>query len=369
MSQNTTTISSLTEKLQNTPLLDMVFVIDATGSMGSYIAEAQRTISSIVESIVKTEKSDVRFALVSYRDHPPQDSTYVTKGFDFTASVATMRKNLDTLSASGGGDGPEAVVDGLQAALKLDYRPQSTKICILIADAPPHGLQASGDGFPAGCPCGLDPMAVCRNMAEHGIALYCIGCEPSITPYRDFFTALAHITGGQYCPLGNASALSAVIVGGAREEIALEQLMDEVAELSSDVTVQALPEQEREHHVWSKLREKNVVTKQLRMGASDLPAPSADAIAMSKATSLAEARTSFKPAASPASASWSRTSAPPPASPGLFSKLSSRMTTPPPMAASMAPPSSSEYNVEEAEISMAQVSRMMKKSVARSGHY
>ena len=53
-------------------------------------------------------------------------------------------------------------------------------------------------------------------MAKHGITLYCIGCEPSLTPYRDLFMAFAHITGGQYCPLGNASALSTVIVGGAR---------------------------------------------------------------------------------------------------------------------------------------------------------
>ena len=46
----------------------------------------------------------------------------------FTSSVAGMRANLATLSANGGGDGPEAVVDGLHAALQLPFRKDSTKV-------------------------------------------------------------------------------------------------------------------------------------------------------------------------------------------------------------------------------------------------
>ncbi len=52
--------------------LDLVFVMDCTGSMGSYIASATNNIRSIVEEIVVSEKSDIRLALVEYRDHPPQ---------------------------------------------------------------------------------------------------------------------------------------------------------------------------------------------------------------------------------------------------------------------------------------------------------
>lgn len=36
------------------------------------------------------------------------------------------------MSASGGGDQPEALADGLFDALRLSYRPPATKICILI---------------------------------------------------------------------------------------------------------------------------------------------------------------------------------------------------------------------------------------------
>lgn len=54
--------------------LDLAFIMDCTGSMGSYIASATSNIRAIVEEIVISEKSDVRLALIEYRDHPPQVS-------------------------------------------------------------------------------------------------------------------------------------------------------------------------------------------------------------------------------------------------------------------------------------------------------
>jgi hypothetical protein len=95
--------------------------------------------------------------------------------------------------------------------------------------APPHGIVDSGmDSFPEGCPAGIDPIDVVKKMAEKGITLYTVGCEPSILPDKEFFVAIAYTTGGQYLPLRNAKLLSKVIVGGAVEEISLEKLMAEV---------------------------------------------------------------------------------------------------------------------------------------------
>ena len=91
-----------------------------------------------------------------------------------------MKGWLQKCQAEGGGDGPEAVADGLHAVLKLSWRAESTKICVLIADAPPHGLNRSSDGFPNGCPDGLDPIKIVREMAEKHITLYVAGVEPPI---------------------------------------------------------------------------------------------------------------------------------------------------------------------------------------------
>lgn len=87
-----------------------------------------------MEEIVALEKTDINLALVEYRDHPPQDESFVTRVHDFTDSIKQMKDWLQGCSAQGGGDLPEAVADGLDAALKLNWREKSTKICVLIAD-------------------------------------------------------------------------------------------------------------------------------------------------------------------------------------------------------------------------------------------
>ncbi|CAF3282644.1 unnamed protein product [Rotaria sp. Silwood2] len=206
-------------------ILDLAFAMDCTGSMASYIESAKNNIRAIVEEIVRSEKSDIRLALVEYRDHPPQDRTFVTRVHNFTNSVNEMESWLNECRADGGGDAPEAVADALHEVLNLSWRPEATRICILISDAPPHGLDPTGDSFPNGCPAGYDPLRLARDMGEHRITLYAVGVEPPIVRYRDFFMTIAYITGGQYVPMVNAQLLAKVIIGGVREEITLERLM------------------------------------------------------------------------------------------------------------------------------------------------
>jgi len=237
---------------------------------------------------------------VNYRDHPPQDSSYVTEVHDFTSSPNTMKGWLTNTSASGGGDLPEAVADALHDVLKLSWRDEATKICVCISDAPPHGLPGcGGDGFPEGCPAGIDPIKVVKEMAEKGITLYVAGCEPSITPYKNFFMAIAYITGGQYVPLSRAKVLSQVIVGGAQEELSLEQLMEEVnEEVQADMAAgRTIDEEEMSRRVHTKMMAKGIRSKQMfknnanLTSAGDVPM----ANALSKLDSFAAVQTAFKP--------------------------------------------------------------------------
>ncbi len=68
------------------------------------------------------------------------------KNFGFTSDISKVRKDLSSLYATGGGDGPEAVTAGLYQALTMDWRQHATKMVVLIADAPPHGIGEYGDG-------------------------------------------------------------------------------------------------------------------------------------------------------------------------------------------------------------------------------
>ena len=55
-----------------------------------------------MEEIVSLEKSDIKLALVEYRDHPPQDTTFVVRVHDFTESVKEMKGWLEQCKAQGG---------------------------------------------------------------------------------------------------------------------------------------------------------------------------------------------------------------------------------------------------------------------------
>ncbi|CAF1591315.1 unnamed protein product [Rotaria sp. Silwood1] len=277
-------------------ILDLAFAMDCTGSMGSYIESATQNIRSIVEEIVTSEKSNIHLALVEYRDHPPQENTFVTRVHDFTSKVKEMKGWLEQCDAQGGGDAPEAVADALHDVLKLSWRPEATKICILISDAPPHGLDPNGDGFPEGDPSGVDPIKTVREMAEKQITLYCVGVEPPIVPYRDFFMTLAYLTGGQYVPMVNAKLLAQVIIGGVREEISLERLMKDAEEDINKEMKKAEAEGVDEEEITTRVN-RLLLEKNLRVKQMDNIAGTTSSVAKetySKCTNMKELRSQYK---------------------------------------------------------------------------
>jgi len=61
---------------------DVVFLQDTTGSQGRYIQSARKAIRDICDKISASghiSKDLIRFGLIAFRDHPPQEQTYVEK--------------------------------------------------------------------------------------------------------------------------------------------------------------------------------------------------------------------------------------------------------------------------------------------------
>jgi hypothetical protein len=117
--------------------LDVLFLLDATGSMGDEITQIQQTIVSIAERIDQfSPRPELRFGLVAYRDHGDE---YVTRVYDFTPDVDAFRQLLLSINADGGGDEPEALNDGLHAAIQqVNWAGDAVRLTFLIADAPPQ---------------------------------------------------------------------------------------------------------------------------------------------------------------------------------------------------------------------------------------
>ena len=121
------------------PSVEVVFVIDTTSSMGGLIEGAKQRIWAIANEIAKGRPAPkVKMGLVAFRD---KGDAYVTKVFDMSENLDTIYKDLLSLSAEGGGDGPEHVIAGLDAAVeKIAWSkdPKTFKVVYLVGDAPPH---------------------------------------------------------------------------------------------------------------------------------------------------------------------------------------------------------------------------------------
>lgn len=167
--------------------LDVLFLIDATGSMGGEIQRLQDTIKTVSSRIQGLDaQPSVRYGLVAYRD---QNEEYVTASADFTASVADFKASLDKVEAAGGGDKPEDVESGLAKAVNgASWGQDSVKLVFLVADAAPH------IDYPQSTPYTTSV----KKAAEKGIKLFPIGCS-SLEPEGEFaFRQLAQFTMGQY---------------------------------------------------------------------------------------------------------------------------------------------------------------------------
>ena len=123
------------ESLRNNGL-DVVFVVDATGSMSWVIEEVKFRINDIAQ-MVRSLVPIARFGIVAYRDQ--KDPEFITRQQPLTFSTAKMRGFLDNLVAFGGGDLYEAIGDGLQVAIEdSGWRAGARHLIILIGDAPPR---------------------------------------------------------------------------------------------------------------------------------------------------------------------------------------------------------------------------------------
>ncbi len=114
--------------------LDVVFVVDATGTMGWVIDEVKDRMRDIV-NVIRSLVPIARFGVVAYRD---KESEYVTKDQPLTYSTIKVQRFINELEAKGGGDIYEAVFEGIDKAVDgSDWRLGARQIIILIGDYPP----------------------------------------------------------------------------------------------------------------------------------------------------------------------------------------------------------------------------------------
>jgi Mg-chelatase subunit ChlD len=166
--------------------LDLVFMVDATGSMGDEIAKLKASMRAMAQQIAQLPgQPDICYGLVAYRD---RGDAFITRSWDLTDDLGAFQQQLAQLQAHGGGDTPEALNEALHEVVhRLSWRQGAARMVVLVADAPPH-LDYGGPQYDSDMQAAL----------AKGIKLFAVGAS-GLDPVGEYiFRQMAQYTAGRF---------------------------------------------------------------------------------------------------------------------------------------------------------------------------
>ena len=135
-------IRGLLADIEDKDNLDLVFAIDATGSMKNDLDKLKTDMYPLLTELFGNTPG-ARVGLLFYRDYGDtfKYMDLPVKVFPFTSNFTSFSKNLNSIRIYGkeGGDIPEAVYEAMYASCEFySWRNTAQKKIILIGDAEPH---------------------------------------------------------------------------------------------------------------------------------------------------------------------------------------------------------------------------------------
>lgn len=146
-------------------VVDIVFLIDATGSMAPCIDALKENIRLFIDHLTGEKKSanainpvkDWRGRVVGYRDFEEDGEPLVDN--DFVSNADQLKSQLAALTADGGGDEPESLLDALHKISTMEqtakgapaeprkwrYRSSAARVVVVFTDAPYKETLAAPD--------------------------------------------------------------------------------------------------------------------------------------------------------------------------------------------------------------------------------
>jgi len=220
---------------------DVFFLVDTTGSMGGAISNVQSTLSTVIVPALEAAIADLRMGVGQYRDFPT--SPFGSSGdFPFrlqtplTDSVPNVQSALDGLSAGGGADGPESMVEALyQTAAggcstgagrgEACFRTEATPMVVVVTDAQTHNGPGGANPYSFSSRSWFDAVS-----SLNGIGAKVLGAEVRGGTHLQ---TLAEET-GSYKLDGSPAVYSAA--GGSVDTAVAEGIIDLSGGIPQDVT-------------------------------------------------------------------------------------------------------------------------------------
>ncbi|BCL15845.1 VWA domain-containing protein [Micromonospora sagamiensis] len=211
------------------PRPDVVLLADTTGSMGPALADVKANARRIVADISAVQP-DARFAVTEYRDTADEYAFRVNR--DLTADPAAVQEAVNTWTAAGGGDIPEANLHALSrvATGAVTLRADSSPIVVIFGDAPSHDPVL-----------GHDLAGTVAALTARGIRVVAVDVTASPLSSLDQagqFTEITTRTGGVLLTAAMAADVSTAILAGIRaiEATVAARISDCDPQLRADVT-------------------------------------------------------------------------------------------------------------------------------------
>jgi Mg-chelatase subunit ChlD len=182
--------------------VELVFVLDTTGSMGGMLDGAKAKIWGIVNDVLQQQGqgATVKVGLVAYRD---RGDAYITRVTPLTDNLDAVYSQLMSFQANGGGDGPEDVRSAMAEAVRLGGwsapGPRTSQILFLVGDAPPHDYR----NMPS-------TATSARNAARRGIIVNAIQCGDDGQTTRSW-REVAQYGGGEYFAIAQDGGVEHVV--------------------------------------------------------------------------------------------------------------------------------------------------------------
>ena len=186
-----------TIKVQGQPIsmssgraVDVVFVIDTTGSMSDKIQGLMETCRTFVDKLGNLNLAH-RIAVVAFGDLTvPGDDI---KLFNFSEDTQQVRTNLTIIPRySGGGNEGESSLEALDRALTLPFRQSAVKVLILITDEPALQHQRT-------------PESVTQTLQGREILTFVV------SPPEHYYQEMARRSGGSWHQVSSATDFSGIL--------------------------------------------------------------------------------------------------------------------------------------------------------------
>ena len=197
--------------------LDLLFIMDITGSMGPYVNQAKNNIIDIINRIVNDCPGiDINLGFIGYRDFE-EEITGDVVDIEFTKNHTELKNEINSVEASGGGDLPEDVAWAFEKALNKTWK-SNAKFIVFVADAPNHGIEYGG-GIKT-ISNRTDLRELIEKLANNGISLFCMRINDGTKKMLDLFEVIYDKydkTKFQVVSMQSSNSFSDVVVNSAKE--------------------------------------------------------------------------------------------------------------------------------------------------------